>query len=204
VVCLAWEIIEPFKECRNYNPSKLWSKTKINTVEFRNQLLHKDLKNLYQFDYGKGLVFTWANSILEEPSLLDKKDIIVEYDFEDNLTRWIINSPSMQKMLLVNMPYHGDNSLTVELNASYSGWKIVNSPLIPVIYESQYKFELYAKGKDSHNVHAKVMEYNETKEIINAQHMGSIGSGDFDWKKISFNFIPTSLDTKYVQLQLWH
>lgn len=198
--------IEPFTHTNHHKPSTLWSKAKITDPlhgPFHYYLDPLGIEN-WDFDYDKGLVFTWAPSILEEPSSPKKEDILITYDFEDSITSWGINVPNLQKMFLTNMSHHGESSLAVELNASEWGWKTISSPLIPVNYGSQYKWEFYVKGKDAYKVHAKVIECKETKEMTNAYHMSSIGSGDFDWEKVSFNFIPSSFDSKYMQLQIWH
>jgi len=195
-----------FEFINHHNPSKIWSKASTSDPlhgEWHNYLDGKNIEN-WDFDYNSGLVFTWASSILEEPHLLKKEDLLITYNFEDSLTGWDINAPNIQKMFLTNISHHDNHSVAIELNASAGGWKTLSSPLIPVNYESRYKFEFYAKGKDTYKLHAKVVEYDETKEIIDAQYMCSIGSGDFDWKKVSFNFIPSSFDSKYMQLQIWH
>ena len=199
-------IISPFSFLNSHNPSKQWSKAATNDPLHGpwHPYLEKRNINNWDFDYGEGLVFTWAPKILEEFFSLKKKDILQTYDFENNVTGWSANVPLIQELYLSNVTHFGVHSVAIELNASARGWKTISSPLIPVTYGSQYKWEFYVKGKDVYKVHAKVIDYNETKELLEGRYMIGIGSGDFDWKKISFNFIPTSPDIKYMQLQIWH
>ncbi|KPJ56624.1 hypothetical protein AMJ49_04360, partial [Parcubacteria bacterium DG_74_2] len=58
---------KPFDQCEHYNPDELWSKTTINSAAFRQYLDKRNLLTHYQFDYGKGLVFTWGEDSLEIP-----------------------------------------------------------------------------------------------------------------------------------------
>ena len=94
--------------------------------------------------------------------------------------------------------------LKAELYNSTSGWKLINSPLIPINPKKEYLWEFEIKGENIHAVHAKVVEYNKSKNIIQAVRLGSIGDGTFDWKNVSFPFKPTSANTSYMQLQIWH
>jgi hypothetical protein len=200
------KIISPFSFTQFHNPSKYWSKAATNDplhAPWHTYLEKRNIEN-WDFDYGMGLVFTWSTSFLDEPFFLGDEDVYQAFDFENNNIIWNINAQNTQKMFLSDESHHGTKSLVVELNASSWGWKTISSPLIPATYGSQYKWEFYVKGKDAYEVHAKVIEYNETEELIESHHTMGIGSSDFDWKKIFFNFIPTSPDTKYMQLQLWH
>lgn len=199
-------LIKPFDATNHHSPSIMWSKAGTNDPlhgPWHSYLEKRDIEN-WESDYGKGLVFTWASSILEAPFLLKKEDILITYDFENNLTSWSGNAPNTQKMFINNISHHGKSSLAIELSALEWGWKTVSSSLIPVSYDSQYKWEFYVKGKDAYEVHVKIIEYNKTEELIESHHMVKIGSGDFDWKKVSFNFAPSSFDSKYMQLQIWH
>ncbi|MCD4665497.1 MAG: energy-coupling factor transporter transmembrane protein EcfT [Bacteroidales bacterium] len=199
-------VIKPFDAIIHHNPSEIWSKAGTGDPlhgPWHSYLEKRNIEN-WEFDYGKGLIFTWAPSILEEPLPLKKEDIFIAYDFEDNFSSWSVNAPNMQKIFLTNIFHHGKSSLAVELNASEWGWKTVSSSLIPVTYESQYKWVFYVKGKNAYKVHARVNEYNEAKELLESHHMVGIGSGDFDWEEVCFNFIPGSFDSKYMQLHIWH
>ena len=97
-----------------------------------------------------------------------------------------------------------NNSLEATLYNSTWGWKTINSPLIPVNQSMEYAWKFKIKGKNSHAVHAKIAEYTKDGKIITSTRLGSIGDGSFDWKNLSFNFKPTSENTYYMQLQIWH
>ena len=200
------KIIKPFDATIHHDPSKMWSKASTDDPlngPWHPYLEKRDIEN-WDFDYAAGLVFTWAPSVLKESYLLKKEDSLATYDFEDNITNWSINTPNIQKMFLANISHHGDHSVAIKLNESALGWKTISSPLLPITHGSQYKWEFYVKGKDVYEVHTKVIEYNETEELLESHYIIGIGSGDFDWEKVTFNFIPSSPDTKYMQLQLWH
>jgi hypothetical protein len=200
------DLLIPFDFVTHHDPANTWSRASTSDPlhgEWHSYLDEKDIEN-WNFDYNKGLVFTWAPSFLQKNYLLTKDDIIMIYDFEHNMSNWSINAQNIQKILKSNVSKQGKHSLLVELNESNTGWKTLNSPLISCNYGSQYTWEFHIKGKDAHSVHLKVIEYNETQHIIRSNHMKGLDSGNFDWKKVSFTFIPSEFNTKFMQLQIWH
>ena len=68
-------VIAPFDYTDHHNPSSLWSKAATNDPlhgEWHRYLEERELEN-WDFDYGKGIVFTWAPSELEnrDPVILE-------------------------------------------------------------------------------------------------------------------------------------
>ncbi|MDY6931896.1 MAG: carbohydrate binding domain-containing protein [Halobacteriota archaeon] len=199
-------IIKPFHATNHHNPSRMWSKAATNDPlhgEWHPYLEERDIEN-WDFDYGKGLVFTWAPSIFEWPSKLREEDLLVKFDFEDGLGEWSVNSEDVQKIFLSDISYQGEDSIGVELYNSSEGWKTLNSPLVPVRYGDQYNLDFHVKCENAHLVHAKITEYDSDGNVTTDKNMGSIGDGIFDWKSTSFNFVPSSSDTKFIQLQIWY
>ena len=199
--------IRPFITTHHHNPSEFWSKAGTNDPlhgPWHPYLEQRGIEN-WDFDYGRGLVLTWAPFILEEPSSLKDGDLISRFDFEDeNLGNWSVNAENIQTLFLSEDAYEGAYSLKVELYNSTWRWKKINSPLIRANYGDQYKWQFYAKAENVDRMHAKIIEYNENETVITVQRVATIGSGDFNWKKVSFNFAPTSAETAYMQLQVWH
>jgi hypothetical protein len=68
-------ILRPFEETDHYYPLKFWSKTTVNSIDFRRIVNRLELEDPYQLDYGYGIVFTRAkNTTLTTPFKLDKTD----------------------------------------------------------------------------------------------------------------------------------
>lgn len=65
--------LRPFDEANYYNPNKLWSKARINSASFRAYLDKRNLLTSYQFDYGRGLVFTSAKDSLNIPFNIEER-----------------------------------------------------------------------------------------------------------------------------------
>ncbi|HEC89872.1 MAG TPA: hypothetical protein ENI44_04755, partial [Thermoplasmatales archaeon] len=82
--------------------------------------------------------------------------------------------------------------------------KTIGSPLIPVEYGNWYRWGFKIKGENTYEAHVKIVEYNESRNIITAKQVKSIGSGNFNWKTITIDYTPESPGTKYIQLQIWH
>lgn len=173
--------------------------------DFQKSLLQNDIKSWgWDFDYGKGLVFTWSPSVLEAPSALKEEDLLAKFDFEDDLGEWRINAKNMQNMFLSNLAHQGKHSLGVEIYNSTQSGKVIYSPLVTAKYGSQYRWEFYVKGEDAHNVRARIAEYDVNENPIRGYHVKEIENGNFDWKKVSFDFPVNSEDTTYIRLNIVH
>ena len=200
-------LLEPFKETFKYNPSKLWSKA--STSDPLHGGWHPYLKKFgienWQFDYGYGLVFTWANLVLPESINLKDQDIIRSWTFEKerDLNEWRNNTPrvqfrALQELLLEN------GALNVVLWNSTWGWKLICSPRIRVSYPSAYRFVLRVRGEHAYKVHVKVAEFDANGKWLAGVYLGGVGSGSFGWKTVSFDYITQSENVSYIQLQIWH
>lgn len=200
-------ILTPYDYTDRHDPSNLWSKAAINDPlhgEWQKYLTNRNLES-WDTDYGEGLVFTWAPYILEKISSFENEDMIKNFNFEDrSLDNWDINFQNIQSLFISSEYYEGFYSLKAELHKSNWGWKIIQSPMISTKYGNVYGCEFYVKGKNCEKSHLKIEEYNEDKNIISSNYVLNIGSGTFNWKKISFNYSPKSNETVYIKLQVWH
>ena len=197
-------IFKIFDYTNHYNPDKFWSKTILSSVDFRNELNKQGLEN-FQFDYGEGLVFTWAASKLIETPTPTSNDLIDQWTFEsiNDLGQWKNYIRETQFGTL--HPLTLDNgALKAELWNSTWGWKTINSPPITVDYGNWYRLELRLRGENIHGAHIKAVEYNESGQSINAKTLQTIGTGNIDWKNITLDYTPEKPETKYIQLQIWH
>lgn len=59
--------LAPSSYADDYRPNKVWSKLESNSATFKANLDKRNLLGYYQFDYGKGLVFTSAKDSLNIP-----------------------------------------------------------------------------------------------------------------------------------------
>lgn len=200
------EILPATRAPIDVSPRDGWAYSRgVDDPLFQKSLLQNDIKSwCWDFDYGKGLVFTWALSELEDPSALKEEDLVAKFDFEDGSGEWSISKKNLQNMFLSNLAYQGKHSLGVELYNSTLSQKFVRSPLIPAEYGSQYRCEFYVKGEGAHNVHAWISEYDASGKWVGCYHMKEIGNGNFDWKKVSLDFPVNSEDTAYIQLRINH
>lgn len=198
--------IKPLDSTIYHDPYKLWSKASITDPlhgPFRPYLDKFGIEN-WDFDYGKGLVFTQSNLIIDKNANPSKEELLYSYNFENSFEGWDINEKNIHSMILSGESYSGKFGLQTTLNESKWGWKTINSPLIPTHYEKQYRWTFYIKGENSYEVHAKIMEYDINKNIINTDYVTYIGKEIFDWKEISFDYILSDNNTKYIQLQIWY
>ena len=132
------------------------------------------------------------------------EQIIREFTFEFGLDGWSINAPNKQEIFLSDVSHSGKHSLGIKLNTSDQGWKIILSPLIPIECGNQYEWQLYVKGENAHTIYVKVAVYDSDKNHLKTYHIVSIANGKFDWKKVSFDFVPVFPDASYMQLQIWY
>ncbi|VVB89721.1 Uncharacterised protein [uncultured archaeon] len=199
-------IINTFDSTIHNDPSKVWSKAATNDPlhgEWHPYLEYRGIDN-YDLDYGKGIVHTWSNNIIDESINPSEKDLLNSYNFERDLEGWSGNAEDIQSVKLDNGSYSGKYSLQSELNESKSGWKTIDSPMIPANYQVPYRWELYIKGERASSVHIKMVEYDIDKKIISTKYVADIGTGMFNWKKISFDYRPENKGIVYTQLQIWH
>jgi len=99
--------------------------------------------------------------------------------------------------------YTEDAALKFEIWDSTWGWKIIPSPLIAIQKEAKYDLRLDIKGKDAHQVHIKMIEYNSNMEITNAEYVYFVGDGTFDWKNVRINYVPKNDNTTFLEIAIW-
>jgi hypothetical protein len=199
--------LAPFYSTTHYSPSTLWSKAGTNDPlhgEWHSYLEERGLEN-WDSDYGKGLVFTWAPSKLVENHTPTTADLVNQWTFNltDDINQWQNYTRETQDNAL-NLVSYDNGALKTELWNSTEGWKTINSPTISAEYGNWYRWELQVKGENAQSVHIKIAEYDQEQKLINAYRVASVGSGNFDWKKITIDYTPENPETKYIQLQVWH
>lgn len=199
-------IIRPFDKITRHDPSKVWSKAGTNDPlhgEWHPYIERHDIDN-WDFDYGKGIVFTWSNQIIDTSGNPSEGNLLAVYNFENGYQEWTINAENVQNMTLSNNSHSGKYSFQSILNKSEWSWKTINSPFMPVNYQVPYRWNFYIKAKDGYEIHAKIIEYDLNKNVTTINYAAYIGTGTFDWKKISFDYKPEDRNVAYLQLQIYH
>ncbi len=199
-------LIKPFDSTNHHDPKRMWSKASTANP------LHGDILPYFErfgienrdFDYGKGLVLTWTNSIIGPTVNLNDKDLWQRYDFESSLDGWDVNAKDIQTISQNDEAHSGKKSIQSTLIDSKRGWKVISSPFIPATYSIPYGWKFYVKGENAHVVHAKMVEYDKDKKFLTAKQVLSIGSETFDWKDVTFDYKPEDKRTQYIQFQIWH
>lgn len=192
----------------NYNTDagEGWVKDSVSSFNFQDSLDAMSLGNWsWDFDYGKGLVFTYALPPIPENAKAKESDLVSLWNFEneESFQAWVNETrPTIQKLEVRN------NSLKAELYNSTWSWKTIRSPLIDASPGNQYRFMFNVKGENASNVHAKVLEYDANRtsipSVLEVIKEKRIGDGTFGWKTIRFDYTPTNELAKYIQLQIWH
>lgn len=199
-------LIKPFDRTTHHDPAKVWSKAATNEPlhgPWHYYLTKRGIEN-WDFDYGKGIIFTWSDSIIDEKVNSSEKDLLSAYYFENSFDGWDINGKDIQSKELSSDSHSGKQSFQVTLNESKPGWKTANSPLLSASYSITYKWIFNVKAENAEKFHLKIVEYDVEKKIINSKQVASLGTGTFGWKEVSFEFKPTDKRVAYMQLQIWH
>lgn len=200
-------VITPFQHVRDYNPDQVWSRAA--TTDPIHGPWHSYIEDFgidnWQFDYGKGLVFTRSSWLISKSSVPQQSDLIVSWEFEnsDSIESWKNENPEVQFGALQVLEWE-DGNLKAELYNSTWGWKTIKSPLIEVATWHVYRFSLMVKGQDAQSVHVKVVEYDSNRTVIHAERLSGIGTGTFNWQRTIADYSPKKEETKYIQLQVWH
>ena len=200
-------LIAPYDATNHHAPSNYWSIAKTSDPlhgPWHYYLEQRKIEN-WDFDYGVGLVFSWATTKLKETPTPTNNDLINQWTFDSisDLNQWKNHTRETQFGAL--RPLTLDNgALKAELWNSTWGWKTITSPLITAEYGNWYRWELQIKGENAHSVHIKIVEYNQEQKIVNARQVKSVGSGNFDWNSITIDYTPEKPETRYIQLQIWH
>ena len=189
------------------NPSKTWSLGYTHDplhAPWHNYLEEQNLTN-WQSDYGKGLVFTWAESALTDNPTPDNNDLIKEWTFNSltDVENWKDYTSENQSGSLYSINWDNE-ALKAELSSTSRNWKTISSPLIPAEYGGTYKLEFETKGENVQNMHIKIVEYDQEQKIVNAHPVRTVGSGSFDWNNIAIDYNPEDPETRFIQLQVWH
>ncbi len=201
-------ILTPSKYVYHHDPSKYWSKGF--TYDPLHGEWHPYLSMLgidnWQSGYGYGLAFTWAKAKLNSlKCCTTKASVVASWDFnsDKDCIAWRRYTPSKQCRALQLIECH-NGLLEIELFNSTWGWKIVESPLIPIDPYHTYLISLRIKGVNAHKVHIKIAEFSRNKELIDVKYAKYVGDGTFNWKNITIIYIPSDSDVHYIQVQIWH
>jgi len=199
--------IEPFTATNNHNPSKLWSKAGTDDPLHGSWHLYLERRSIenWDFDYGMGLVFTWATTKLREPTVLTSDDLLNQWTFDsiNDFNMWK-NYTCETKFGALHLLTLDNGALRAELWNSTWGWKTITSPLIPTEYSNWYRLELRVRGENIHSAHIKIIELNEAGQNINVKTLQTIGTDNIDWTAINIDYTPEKPETRYIQLQIWH
>jgi len=200
-------ILSPFKFTYFVNPGKLWSRA--STADPLHADWHPYLEKFgienWQSDYGEGLAFTWAIYRLKENPTPSDNDLIKQWVFNsiNDFNEWKNHTCENQFGSLYTLTLD-NNTLKAELWNSTWGWKTINSPIIPAEYGDWYRWHFQIKTENAYEVHVKIIEYNQDKQILNVKYIEYIGSGTLNWQTIIIDYAPENPETKYIQLQIWH
>jgi hypothetical protein len=168
-------------------------------IRIDDQVFYVNSEKYEMFDVGS-VFLTKGNHIIQITN--QKQQYEWNFSIEDDLYQWKKWTPENQFGSLYALMLD-DGTLKAELYNSTWGWKTINSPLISIIPETTYQFDLYIAGENAYGVHVKIAEYDSNKTLLSAKIVSNIGSGNFTWKNINFKFTP-SQKTSYIQLQIWH
>ena len=75
---------------------------------------------------------------------------------------------------------------------------------MPAAYTINYNINLDIRGKNAHQVHMKIFEYNKEMQIVASEYSSFVGDSNFDWKKIQIDYSILNETTTYLQIVLWH
>ncbi|HIH71984.1 MAG: putative membrane protein, conserved [Thermococcales archaeon 44_46] len=189
----------------DFDPRKTWSKGSVNNIETLRAIYKLGIQWPWDFDYGKGLVFTWAPREIPKYLIPKSSDLVAFWNFDNKkeFDEWATYNPNITKGYLLITVWNNSTLKQMLWNSTW-GWKTIKSPLIEVEPEHVYRFELKIKGDHSHKVHIKILEFDENKVSLSAKTITGVGDGTFDWKTITFDYQPENENTRYLQLQIWH
>jgi len=199
--------IKPSYYTYHHRPSIFWSKAYTSDPlhgEWHPYLKEFNIEN-WQFDYGHGLVFTWAKFHIPTNLHPSDKNLVKVWTFDkqDDCSSWRRYTSSKQFNVLQNLMCC-NGILEVKLYNSTWDLKTINSPLIPIDFDHIYQFIIRIRGVNVHKVHVKVAEFDSSEKLINIKHIKDIGDGNFSWREVVFNYIPSNDKIRYVQLQICH
>ena len=96
------------------------------------------------------------------------------------------------------------DALKATLYNSTWGWKTLSSPLIEVRKDEKYTFYFEVHGNNVHQLHAKVLEYDENLTFVEVSYGKFLLEGNFEWIPVNVTHAPLRSETRYAQHQLWH
>lgn len=94
--------------------------------------------------------------------------------------------------------------LKATLYNSTWGWKTLSSPLVEARKDEKCTFYFEVRGNNVHQLHAKVLEYDENLNLVEVRYIMFLFEGNFEWIPVNATYAPLRSETRYVRLQLWH
>jgi hypothetical protein len=96
------------------------------------------------------------------------------------------------------------DALKATLYNSTWGWKTLNSPIIEVHTGKKYEYDFSVRGNNVHQLHAKVLEYDENFNLLGVSYGGFLLEGNFEYTPLNVTYSPQHSEARYAQLALWH
>ncbi len=169
---------------------------------FYNVLKTIKIKPVVEWDFGVGIKYAQQKvAIPKDISFEDGKKPLFQWDFirHNECSQWInLSVTNVQKSFCTQ------GRFKVMLFNSTRGWKAIKSPLIPVNPDRVYRFVIKIRATNAHQVHIKIFEFDSDRKLIRAKYIEGVGDGTFDWREVTFNYIPQNREVRYTQLQIWH
>ncbi|MCK5123111.1 MAG: hypothetical protein KAQ87_03110 [Candidatus Pacebacteria bacterium] len=189
----------------HHNPKKYWSLGSfsgswLNSI---NPYFKKfELEN-WQFDFEKGLVFTWSPAILKEKISFETVNLIEEFNFEKNECEFKSLSLPIINISLDEKSKSGLSSLMAKISeGDNQEWKVISSDFINLKENNYYKISMFMSGKDIDGLHTKIFYYNRSNKKIDVDFISSGTSKDFDFKDFEKIFRMPKGATK-AKIQIW-
>ncbi len=193
-------IIAPFDYSDHFIPDQLWSKNRV--VNFGNIKAHV-LYNLeeWDWDYDKGLVYTWSPGYLKLDTSVTDEDLIDHRIFETGYDGFSCSS----SLLTISQSFEsaiGKGSLMgIIAQGEPQQKQNASTDLIPVPKRSMdYRISFYLATENANNVQVGLKFFDAEKKYINQNLVLTVnGSSTFEKFEQDIRF-PTN--TKYYTIQI--
>ena len=174
--------IAPFDQCEHYAPWETWSKAR--TMD-RNWLMTSRKSNLkaWDWEYDRGVVFTWATGTVQSESAFLNEDLIKFYNFEtglNNFTELTSNIDIYQSKYSTQ----GDWSLKGSIDKGrYINNQGAGSGFIPIPIDNRnLRFSLNLAAENAVNVQVRIKYYDEDQNYLGRDFVLT-ETGSFEFTK---------------------
>jgi len=163
--------------------------------------------DIYEYDESKPYVYIINPSTLQQTTIKIENISTLErtwnFTYLTDLQEWQ-NATEPNQWQTIYTIDQDHNALKAELWNSTWGWKTLKSPLLPAQYGDTYQVQMDVKGQYAHEVHLKISEFNLDKNILSEIYTMYVKDGTFNWTHTTFTYEPTTSNTRYLQIQVWH